>query len=61
VNAGDTVFIKAGVYRETVTLSRSGDVTTQIGRNGTTTVTAPITFTAYPGHEGKAIINAAEP
>jgi parallel beta-helix repeat protein len=49
VNAGDTVLIKAGVYRETVTLSRSG------------TSTTVITFAAHPGHEGKVIINAAEP
>ena len=49
VRPGDTVFIKQGVYRETVILSRSG------------TAANPIMFAAYPGHEGKAIINAAEP
>ena len=49
VQAGDTVLIKEGVYRETVILTRSGT-----GEN-------PITFAAYPGHEGKAVINAAQP
>jgi parallel beta-helix repeat protein len=61
VNAGDTVFIKAGVYRETVILSRSGTSTTGTGRTGPVTITSPITIAVYPGHEGKAIINAAEP
>ncbi len=61
VNAGDTVFVKAGVYRETVTLSRSGTSTTVTGRTGVVTTTLPITIAAYPGHEGKVIINAAEP
>ncbi len=61
VNAGDTVFIKAGVYRETVTLSRSGTSTTATGRGGPVTIASPITFAAYPGHEGKVIISAAEP
>jgi parallel beta-helix repeat protein len=61
VNAGDTVFVKAGVYRETVVLSRSGTSTTANTRSGLVTTTSPITITAYPGHEGKAIINAAEP
>ena len=60
VNAGDTVFIKAGIYRETAILSRSGTSTTAIGRTGTT-ATLPITITAYPGHEGKVILSAAEP
>ncbi len=46
---GDTVFVKAGVYRELVILSKSG------------TATQPITIAAFPGDEGKAIINAAEP
>jgi parallel beta-helix repeat protein len=49
VKAGDTVFIKAGIYRETVVLSRSGSTA------------VPITFRAYPGQEGKAVISAAEP
>lgn len=35
--AGDTVVIRAGVYRETITLSKSG------------TATSPITFRNYPG------------
>ncbi len=61
VNAGDTVFIKAGVYRETVILSRSGTSTNVTGRTGAVTTTSRITFMAYPGHEGRAIINAAEP
>ncbi len=61
VNAGDTVFVKAGVYREMVRLSRSGASTTVTGRMGTVTTSSPITFMVYPGHEGKAIINAAEP
>ncbi len=61
VNAGDTVFIKAGVYRETVILSRSGMSTTVTGRTGAVTVTSPITLAAYPGHEDQVIINAAEP
>jgi hypothetical protein len=61
VNTGDTVFVKAGVYRETVILSRSGTSTTATGRTGAVTVTSPITLAAYPGHEGQAIINAAEP
>ncbi len=61
VNAGDTVFIKAGIYRETVTLSRSGTSTTATSRTGPVTITSPITIAAYPGHEGKVIISAAEP
>ncbi len=46
---GDTLFIKGGTYRETVILTRSG------------TAAQPITIQAYPGHEGKAILNAAAP
>jgi parallel beta-helix repeat protein len=46
---GDTLLVKAGTYRETVTLTQSG------------TAAQPITIQAYPGHEGKAILNAAEP
>ena len=46
---GDTLLIKAGTYRETVILTRSG------------TQTNPIRIRAYPGDEGKVIINAAEP
>ncbi|RPJ35886.1 MAG: DUF1565 domain-containing protein, partial [Planctomycetaceae bacterium] len=46
---GDTVLVKAGVYRELVVLSKSG------------TAENPITISAFPGDEGKAIINAAEP
>ncbi len=61
VQAGDTVFVKAGVYREGLILGRSGRSTTGTGRTGPVTVTTPITFAAYPGHEGKAIISAAEP
>ncbi len=61
VNAGDTVFVKAGVYRETVVLSRSGTSTTALTRSGLVTTTSPITIAAYPGQEGKVIINAAEP
>ena len=61
VDPGDTVFIKEGVYRETVILSRSGTFTTYTGRNGLTTIASPITFMAYPGHEGRVVINAAEP
>ncbi len=49
LQAGDTLLIKAGVYRETVVLSQSG------------TAAARITIRAYPGQEGKAIIDAAEP
>ena len=49
LQAGDTVFVKAGIYRETVILSKSG------------TAADPITIMAYPGAEDKAIINAAEP
>ncbi len=49
VQAGDTVFVKEGIYRETVILTRSG------------TATKPITFTVYPGHEGRAVIDAADP
>ncbi len=45
---GDTVLVKAGVYRELVILSKSG------------TATQPITIAAFPGDEGKAIINAAQ-
>ena len=37
MNAGDTCYIFSGTYRETVTPAHSG------------TVSAPITFTAYPG------------
>jgi parallel beta-helix repeat protein len=58
---GDTVYIKAGVYRETIVLSRSGTSTTAYTRDGWVTTTSPITIAAYPGHEGKVIINAAEP
>ncbi|HUU17226.1 MAG TPA: right-handed parallel beta-helix repeat-containing protein, partial [Sedimentisphaerales bacterium] len=46
---GDTLLIKAGTYRETVILKRSG------------TEAEPIRIRAYPGDEGKVIINAAEP
>ncbi len=46
---GDTLYIKEGIYRETILLTKSG------------TPTSPITIAAYPGHEGKVIINAAEP
>ncbi|MCP4613210.1 MAG: hypothetical protein GY845_31350 [Planctomycetes bacterium] len=46
---GDTLLIKAGTYRETVNLRRSG------------TQATPIRIQAYPGDEGKVIINAAEP
>ena len=46
---GDTLLIKAGTYRETVTMHRSG------------TQANPIRIRAYPGDEGKVIINAAEP
>ncbi|MEE9366387.1 MAG: right-handed parallel beta-helix repeat-containing protein, partial [Dehalococcoidales bacterium] len=46
---GDTLLIKAGTYRETVILHRSG------------TQANPIRIRAYPGDEGKVIINAAEP
>ncbi len=46
---GDTVLVKPGVYRELVILSKSG------------TAANPITITAFPGDEGKVIINAAEP
>jgi len=46
---GDTLLIKAGTYRETVILSRSG------------TQAKPIKIRAFPGDEGKVIINAAEP
>ena len=46
---GDIVLIKAGTYRETVILHRSG------------TQENPIQIWAYPGDEGKVIINAAEP
>ena len=46
---GDTLLIRAGTYRETVILRRSG------------TEAEPIRIRAYPGDEGKVIINAAEP
>ena len=46
---GDTLLIKAGTYREAVNLHRSG------------TQAQPIRIQAYPGDEGKVIINAAEP
>jgi parallel beta-helix repeat protein len=46
---GDTLLIKAGTYRETVILTRSG------------TQAHPIRIQAYPGDEGKVIIDAAEP
>ena len=45
---GDTLLIKAGTYRETVNLTKSG------------TEAEPIRIRAYPGDEGKVIINAAE-
>ncbi len=45
---GDTLLVKAGTYRETVILTQSG------------TAAQPITIEAYPGDEGKAIINAAQ-
>jgi parallel beta-helix repeat protein len=61
VKAGDTVFIKAGTYRETVTLSHSGTAFTRTSRTGPVLVASPITLAAYPGHEGKVIISAAEP
>jgi parallel beta-helix repeat protein len=46
---GDSLLIKAGNYREGVILQRSG------------TQAQPIRIQAYPGDEGKVIINAAEP
>ncbi len=46
---GDILLVKAGTYRQTVILTRSG------------TQANPIRIWAYPGDEGKAIINAAEP
>ncbi len=46
---GDTLLVKAGTYRETVILTTSG------------TADQPITIQAYPGHEGKVVIDAAEP
>jgi len=49
LRAGDTAWIKSGVYRETVILSQNG------------TADKPIQMLVYPGHEGKAIINAAQP
>jgi len=49
LRAGDILMIKAGTYRETVTLSGSG------------TATDPITVRAYPGQEQQVVINAAEP
>jgi parallel beta-helix repeat protein len=58
---GDTVFVKAGVYRELVVLSKSGTSTTVNARPGLGTTTSLITIAAYPGHEGKVILNAAEP
>lgn len=58
---GDTLLVKAGTYRETVILSRSGKAPYTSGRTGKTSDPVPITIMAYPGHEGKAIINAAEP
>jgi parallel beta-helix repeat protein len=61
VNAGDVILIKAGIYRETVTLSHSGTAFTHTSRTGPVLVASPITLAAYPGHEGKVIISAAEP
>ncbi len=49
LRAGDTAWVKSGVYREALILDRSG------------TATRPIQILAYPGHEGKAVINAARP
>jgi parallel beta-helix repeat protein len=46
---GDTLYIKAGTYREAVNLLTSG------------TQSHPIRIQAYPGDEGNVIINAAEP
>jgi parallel beta-helix repeat protein len=46
---GDMLLLKAGTYREAVILARSG------------TQANPIRIWAYPGQEGKVIINAAEP
>ena len=46
---GDTLLVKAGTYRETVILTQSG------------TADQPITIQAYSGHEGKVIIDAAQP
>jgi parallel beta-helix repeat protein len=46
---GEGLLIKAGTYRESVILTRSG------------TEANPIRIQAYPGDEGKVIINAAEP
>ncbi len=46
---GDTLLIKAGTYREEVILQRNG------------TQAKPIRIQAFPGDEGKVIINAAEP
>jgi parallel beta-helix repeat protein len=49
LQTGDILLIKAGTYRETVILSESG------------TQENPIQIWAYPGDEGKVVINAAEP
>lgn len=49
VQPGDILLVRAGTYRETVILNRSG------------TEAQPITIRAYPGEEGKVVINAAEP
>ncbi|MHC4519817.1 MAG: hypothetical protein ACYTAS_14610 [Planctomycetota bacterium] len=46
---GDILLVRAGTYREMVILNRSG------------TEAHPITIRAYPGEEGKVVINAAEP
>lgn len=46
---GDTLLVKAGTYRETVILTKSGNAAQRI------------TIQAHPGHERRAIINAAEP
>ena len=45
---GDVVLIKAGVYRESVTIKANG------------TEDKPIVIKAYPGHEGKVIVKGSE-
>lgn len=46
--AGDTLWIKAGVYRESVSFSANGNSS------------KPVLIAAYPGHEGKVVVKGSD-
>ena len=48
LSPGDTLFIKAGIYREALVIGRSG------------TANSPIVIRAYPGDEGNVVIRGSD-